>query len=130
MRVLDTDTCIEILRGNGVVIARRESTPDDVGTTWVTASELYFGAARSSAPGGNRDLVDRFLQTLSVIDFDLRAARVFSATKAALRDAGQQIADADLFIASVVIARGATLVTGNRRHFERIPGIILEDWIR
>lgn len=38
--------------------------------------------------------------------------------------------DADLLIAAVALSRGATLVTGNRRHYERIPGIVLEDWLR
>ena len=130
MRVLDTDTCIEILRGNQSVIGRRAATEDEVVTTWVTAAELYFGAEKSGAPRANRDLVTRFLGTLPVVDFDLEAAQAFGRTKAMLRGSGQEVADADLFIASVAVARNATLVTGNRRHFDRIPGVAIEDWIR
>ena len=48
MRVLDTDTCVELLRGNLTVIARRAAIADEVTTTWMTAAELYFGAARVS----------------------------------------------------------------------------------
>lgn len=92
MKVLDTDVCIELLRGNGQVITRRAAhTGDDVVTTWITASELFFGAARSQDPLGNAALVTEFLDTL---------------------------------------ARRATLVTGNRRPYDRIPGGVIEDWIR
>ncbi len=44
--------------------------------------------------------------------------------------AGQPVAEADLFIAAITLSRGATLVTGNRRHYERIPGLVVEDWLR
>jgi len=47
VRILDTDVCIEILRGNQKVIERRAATPDDVATTWITACELSYGAEKS-----------------------------------------------------------------------------------
>ena len=77
MKVLDTDTCVAILRGHGQVIERRAAEPDDVATTWVTAAELYFGAAKSAAPEANRLLVDSFLDTLPVLAPDTAAAQVF-----------------------------------------------------
>ncbi|RPI59864.1 MAG: PIN domain-containing protein, partial [Lysobacterales bacterium] len=68
MKLLDTDTCVEVLRGNEHVIERRAAEDDDVTTTWITAAELYYGAAKSSAPEHNRALVTRFLETLEIID--------------------------------------------------------------
>ena len=130
MRILDTDTCIEILRGNAVVIDRGAAVDDDVATTWINAAELHYGAAKSIAPRDNHALVDRFLDTLRLIGLDRGSARVFGDTKALLQRAGVGIADADLFIGCAALAHGATVVTGNTRHFERIPGIALEDWIR
>lgn len=61
---------------------------------------------------------------------DLASARLFGEVKARLATAGQPVADADLFIAAITLSRGATLVTGNRRHYERIPGLVVEDWLR
>lgn len=130
MKVLDTDTCIGLLRGRTEVIERRASEADDIVTTWVTASELFFGAARSVHPEANAALVVRFLGTLPVIGLDLASARVFGEVKARLMGQGQVVADADLLIASVALSRGATIVTGNRRRYERIPGLVLEDWLR
>jgi predicted nucleic acid-binding protein len=49
LRLLDTDTCIAVLRGNEAVIERRAAMSEDVATTWITAAELYCGAAKSKA---------------------------------------------------------------------------------
>ena len=130
MRVLDTDTCVELLRGNSTVIARRAAVEDDVVTTWITAAELYFGAARSEAPDENRSLVNEFLETLDVLGIDRAAAQVFGETKVELQGAGEPLADADLLIGSIAIARDAILITGNHKHFSRLRGIRLENWIR
>ncbi len=130
MKVLDSDTCIGILRGRKEVLERRAIEVDEVTTTWVTASELFYGAAKSAKPDANAALVIRFLNTLPLLAPDLASARLFGEVKARLATAGQIVADADLFIASIALSRGATLVTGNRKHYERIPGLVLEDWLR
>ena len=130
MKLLDTDTCIAILRGNEAVIARRAATEDDVVTTWVTAAELHYGAAKSIAPEKNRMLVRKFLATLPILGLDDASAQIFGEAKALLERQGQRLADADLFIGAIAAAQQATVVTGNRRHYNRIPGVIVEDWIR
>lgn len=130
MRILDTDVCIEILRGNREVVARRSAVADSVTTTWITAAELYYGAAKSKAPGSNRVLVSDFLTTLEAMALDLAAVQRFGSLKADLERRGRRLADADLLIASVALSRGAILVTGNRTHYARIADLQLEDWIR
>ena len=130
MKLLDSDTCIGILRGREGVLQRRAAEVDEVATTWVTASELFYGAAKSTKPDLNAAVVVRFLNTLPVLAPDLASARIFAEVKARLAAAGQIVADADLFIAAIALSRGALLVTGNRKHYERIPGLALEDWLR
>ncbi|MDS4041259.1 MAG: PIN domain-containing protein [Candidatus Competibacter sp.] len=130
MKILDTDVCIEILRGNVRVIECRRRTPDEVATTWITACELAYGAAKSRAPGSNQTLVMAFLATLPILELDWVAAERFGRLKTDLERAGNLLADADLLIAVITLARGARLVTGNRRHYERIPELRIEDWIR
>lgn len=130
MKILDTDVCIEILRGNSKVLEARSQTFDLVATTWITACELAYGAANSSKPHQNHILVTEFLATLPILDFNLAAAELFGRNKAWLKQAGNTVADADLMISSITLAQGGILVTGNTRHYERIPHLRLEDWIR
>lgn len=130
MKILDTDTCVAILGGVGEVIRRREQEPGPVATTWVTAAELYFGAAKSTGPSKDRALVDAILETLPVWGPDRVSAQVFGEAKALLQRVGTPVADADLFIAAIAITTDAVIVTGNHRHFGRIPGVVVEDWIR
>jgi tRNA(fMet)-specific endonuclease VapC len=99
-------------------------------TTWITAAELYYGAAKSKAPEKNRGLVTSFLATLPTLGLNDASVQVFGEAKALLERQGQRLADADLFIGAIAVAHHATMVTGNRRHYERIPGIIVENWIR
>lgn len=130
MRILDTDTCIALLRGNATVIERRAAVSDDVATTWITAAELFYGAAKSIAPENNRAVVTRFLGTLPVLGLDQASAQIFGEAKALLERQGRRLADADLFIGAIAAARRGIVVTGNRRHYERIPGVDVEDWMR
>lgn len=130
MRILDTDVCVEILRGNRDVIRRREGVLDQVATTWVTVAELFYGAARSIAPDENALLARSFLATVEIRGVDQAAAERFGSLKADLEAEGRRLADFDLLIAAITLSLGAVLVTGNRRHYDRVPGLAIEDWIR
>ena len=130
MKILDTDVCIEILRGNEKVVERRREVDDDIATTWITAAELAYGAEKSRASDRNLTLVTEFLGTLPILGLDLPSALGFGRCKARLERTGMRIADADLLIAAIALANGASLVTGNRRHYERIENLRIEDWIR
>lgn len=130
MRILDTDVCIEILRGKQKVIERRAAIIDEVATTWITACELSYGAEKSRYRDANALLVTSFLATLPVLGLNLAAAEHFGRTKSQLESAGFRVADADLLIASIAMAHGGMIVTGNRRHYDRITGLPMEDWIR
>jgi tRNA(fMet)-specific endonuclease VapC len=130
VRLLDTDTCIAILRGNEAVIDRRRKTPDEVVTTRITAAELYYGAATSNDPTNNHAMATGFLAELPVFGLDSAAVQIFGSIKALLERQGQRPDDADLFIGAIAISQGAAVVTGNLRHYERIPGIDVENWIR
>ncbi|MGK2964207.1 MAG: type II toxin-antitoxin system VapC family toxin [Tepidiformaceae bacterium] len=101
-------------------------------TTSITVGELLHGAMMSNR---QEFLERRILELLTgaplrVLPFDMDAAREYAAIRARLQRAGTPIGDADLRIAAIVKSADGTLVTGNERHFERVDGLLLENWIR
>ena len=110
------------------MIERQHRTMEQVVTTWVSAGELFYGAAKSNDPVANRDLVKRFLETLPVVGVDLIASQFFGFLRAELETAGQRLPDADLWIGAIARAQRAAVVTGNKRHFERMH-VETENWM-
>lgn len=102
--------------------------PQHQATTAISAAELLFGLEREPMPA--RDVRLRALvEGLRVIPFDRRAAVDYAQLKAQLERESRTLAEPDLRIAAIVRARGLTLVTGNVRHFERVPGLVVENWL-
>ena len=98
-----------------------------------TGSEIRSRSIRfrqSPAERQWRFLVTEFLATLPVVGLNVPAALEFGRHKAMLERAGRRVADADLLICAIALAHCASVVTGNRKHYERIEGLRTEDWIR
>jgi predicted nucleic acid-binding protein len=70
-----------------------------------------------------RNIEARVLPAVTVLPYDVAVARVYGEIEAALARAGQRLADADLQIAATAIYHGLELVTGNARHFARVPNL-------
>ncbi len=128
MIILDTDTCVELLRGNGRVIEQRALTEDAIGVSFMSVAELYYGVERSSQPAQARHAVGALLLSVLVVESDRAIAQRFGQLKTELSRASMLLPDADLFIAATTLVHGSLLVTGNTRHFERIGGLRLERW--
>ncbi len=130
MILLDTDICIELLRGNVKVLPHMQRNSGDIGVSFITAGELYYGAFNSADPKYNLALIETFLETLPVIQSDNGIMETFGALKARLRIRGQMLPDADIIIASTCLEKCSRLVTGNIRHYNRFESVKLEDWTK
>jgi predicted nucleic acid-binding protein len=92
----------------------------------VVVGELYKGAFRSSAVARHLENVEkrvRVLPAVTVLSYDVAAARVYGQVRAQLESTGRPLADADLRIAATALVHDLELVTGNVKHFRRVPGL-------
>jgi tRNA(fMet)-specific endonuclease VapC len=130
--VLDTDVISDLMRPRPApaLVARLAGVPvAEHCTTAITLGELAYGAYRVERP----ELYERAMQLLAgvrVLAFDRDAAERYGRIRCELERAGARLPDPDLRIAATVLAHDATLVTGNTRHFGRVTGLGVEDWLR
>jgi predicted nucleic acid-binding protein len=92
-------------------------------TTLFTLAELWVGVQRSKDPAAEESAVADMLRGLEILPFDEAAARMFGRVTAYLLVRGRSAGDMDALIGSVALVNGHTLVTGNPRHFEDMPGL-------
>ncbi|MFW5700728.1 MAG: type II toxin-antitoxin system VapC family toxin [Cyclobacteriaceae bacterium] len=130
MILLDTDVCIELLRGNKKVIQKRKEEDDSIAISFMTLAELFYGAEKSSNPIKNRILVEEFVLTVSIIQSDYSIMRKYAELKANLETKGVPLTDADLFIAATTLTKCNKMITGNIKHYNRIDELRIENWIR
>ena len=129
--MLDTDTCIAIMKGQSVAALRklRGKSVGQVGLSSIAMSELSCGAAGSDRPIQNFSALKGFLAALEVAPYDHAAALEYGALRAALEKLGRPIGSLDTLIAAHALALDAILVTHNTREFERVKKLRLEDWL-
>jgi len=127
--LFDTDAISEVLRSRPspqYVEWLRGVSREEQFTSAVSIGELYKGAFRS--PNRERHLTnidERVLESVTAVPYDAATARVFGQIRAALEEEGTPLPDADVQIAATAIYHGLELVTGNLRHFERVPGLTI-----
>ena len=90
--------------------------------------ELYFVAWRSARREQNLALLESLSATFVSLPFDSAAARSCGELRAALAGLGKPIGPYDIQIASIALANRLTLVTHNTGEFQRVPGLVIEDW--
>lgn len=128
--LFDTDALSEVLRRRPAphYLAWLATVPRaDQFTSAVVIGELYEGAFRSADPAYHvANIESRLLPAITVLPYDGAVARRFGEVAAALAAKGRALADADVQIAATALHHGLTLVTGDIRHFERIPDIRID----
>lgn len=127
--LLDTDSVSYALRGQGGVADHiRQHRPSELCISAITLAELRYGADRK----GSRklhSLIDTFAGGVDVAPFDADAAVEFGRIGSLLADRGSPIGEFDVLIAAQAVSLRCTLVTNNTRHFSKVPGLSLENWL-
>jgi len=127
--LLDTDSVSCALRDEGRIAERiRAHRPSELGVSAITLAELRFGAERRRSRRLHR-LIDAFIGDMDVIPFEEEAAERFAKVAAVLVSKGTPIGALDTMIAAHALQCGVTLVTHNLKHFRRVRGLQVVDWV-
>ena len=127
---LDTNTIIYFLKGTFPELSEHfKKTPrQSIVIPSVVKAELEFGIHKSVRPAESADRIHRFINAFETAPFSDEAAVEYGKIRFALEKAGTPMGPNDLLIASIVKAEDGVLVTHNRKEFERVEGLLLEDW--
>ncbi len=129
--MLDTNAASEAMRGHPAFDARLQALPPG---QWcisaVTCSEIRYGVAKRPEAVRLHRMVDEFLRIVPILPWDTRAANKHGELRADLKARGTPIGDFDEMIAAHALAVGAVVVTDNTRHFSRVAGLVIENWLR
>jgi tRNA(fMet)-specific endonuclease VapC len=131
MKILDSDHCVAILRGQ-LDLSRPATSNEDLAVSAISVGELVHGATKSKRAAENLARLDVLLAALTIVPYDEWSARRFGQLKVQLEQAGEVISDLDLQIASIALDRDLPLITHNQKHFSRLSslaGLVLEDWL-
>jgi tRNA(fMet)-specific endonuclease VapC len=127
--LLDTDTCIGVLRQRpGMVQRLSQVAPTDCAVSMVTVYELFCGLAKARDPAAERQKVERFISAVIELPLDRPSAEAAANVRAELERQGNVIGPYDLLIAGQALAGRLTLVTNNTREFQRVSGLKLQSW--
>jgi tRNA(fMet)-specific endonuclease VapC len=131
--LLDTNVCIALINGSSPLIRRRytQATTRQIlpQVSSIVAHELWYGVAKSERVAQNANRLIAFLSNaVDVLDYSEQDAQAAGEIRAELERQGQRIGEYDTLIAGQAFARNLILVTANTREFERVKGLIVEDW--
>ena len=130
--MLDTDTCIFLMRGESPALAARvQSVPlQQQVMSAVTFAELAYGVQASAAAKRkqNQSVLDSLVLHLAVLDWPQDAAKHYAEIRTDLKKRVAQLGAADLMIAAHARAMGAIVVTNNVKDFDRVKGLEVENW--
>lgn len=132
--MLDTNICSFIMREHPEnvlnTLQKHVEHRDRIVISAITYAELRFGAIGKKASPKHNKIVDEFLQRIdAVLAWGQDAVEITATIKKELSDRGTPIGNNDIMIAGHAISEKCVLVTNNTREFERVPNLLVEDWV-
>jgi tRNA(fMet)-specific endonuclease VapC len=127
--LLDTSICVFFFRQKYNIPAKMDELGDTpLYISEITLAELKYGAYKSGRVQENLRLIEALIENVEVIPFT-EAIDIYAQEKVRLNKQGTPIEDFDLLIASSALAKKLVLVTDNLKHFERVHGLRIENWV-
>ncbi len=131
MYMLDTNICIYVLKNHSDELRHKFKAIKDICISSITYGELCFGIenGRSNLKEERWRQLEIFTQRLLIDPLDENAGRHYGSIRAQLKKDGTPIGNNDLLIAAHARSINAVLVTNNVREFNRVPNLVVENWI-
>ena len=131
--LLDTNVCIALINGSSTNVRGRSEQAARRGailaTSSIVAHELWYGVAKSGRIAQNANRISAFLaRAVAVLDYSAQGAQAAGEIRAELERQGKRIGEYDTLIAGQAFARNLVLVTANTSEFQRVEGLVVEDW--
>ena len=122
--LVDSDWGIDYMHQREQVVRRiEELRPDGLGLSIVSVAELYEGAFYSTDPQAEILALRNFLADFEIVHLDEEICQIFGQQRRRLRAEGNIIGDLDILIGATALRYNLTLLSNNRRHFERLEGL-------
>lgn len=126
--MLDTDIFSFVVDGRHPEVRQMVAKNQGrVSISVLTLAEALFGAKKKNSPR-LESLIEMFRELFPVVQWSEDVADAYAVIRAQLEASGNLIGDMDMLIAASAVAGGYVLVTNNVRHFQRIEGLIVENW--
>jgi tRNA(fMet)-specific endonuclease VapC len=128
--LLDTNIVSDMARNPSGLAAKRLERigQHNVCVSIIVAAEARFGILRRASERATR--TGRMIERITVVPFQEPADRYYAEIRMSLETTGKSIGANDLLIAAHALALDCTLVTDNEREFSRVPGLVVENWLR
>lgn len=128
--LLDTNIVIYVIKRRPIeVLSKFNENASHMAISAVTLAELIYGAEKSTQSAANLSVVEDFCSRLEVLPYGAKAAQHYGSIRSALEVKGKPIGVNDLHIAAHARSEGLTLVTNNIKEFDRVSGLLIENWI-
>jgi len=126
---LDTNTLIYFFKGLGDVASRLLTiAPSEIAIPTVVIYELEVGIGKSTSPRKRIAQLQEIISIVNLIPFGQAEAKSAAKIRITLEKHGVPIGPYDILIAASALANNSILVTHNKREFERVDGLKIEDW--
>ena len=128
--MLDTNICIYAIKNKPECVFWHISDNIKKGLciSVITFAELQYGIAKSNYPEKNAKSLSKLFSYMSILPFDETAAEEYGKLCADLKKKGTPIGVMDMLVAAHAKARDCILVTNNVKEFERVDGLLIENW--
>ena len=133
MYIFDTDIYTNVMKKvpSEKLLNRLKKLPRrDQFTTTITIGKVYYGIMKASNRARLLKISENvLLPRATILPFGFSAAKKYGDIRSFLEKQGTPLAHADLQIASIALSMKMTIITGNLKHFQRIPQLTAENWL-